>query len=687
MKNNLSGNNRLRLYFQISTLIILLIALMILSFSIKQSIILGKIEEFKIVEITTALGKLPNKSYSVIISVKDKEGTPVRNAFVSVYNFDNGEEIYGYSMIRTDDAGIAEIELKKGRYDVITSTDHEKTPYANKFSFILRWELEVNDVNSEIKISKNLRRMNLRLANFPQPIPRMKVEAVMKTKYGYSHPHMLASNGILSNQHFGDDSFEFYLGEQDLYNLNLDTLFFDPDSPSIYALAMIDVAPGNDNYFEFNFYNLKEQQITISDLEYGWFKLISSEVTGDFQGMYFGKPVNIYTNLLKLKLISVYATLPECINKYLHDNPTDKTIDLDLDKYRLTTAINICTMTDVRFDTYASTGPNEHLKISTPSNLKINPDLINAKAGEQVRIKTSISDSNGNEITRMYFHQLWDQRILPKVFIRNMAGKIVYQQDLFDESFDPKSKMDSVIISACAPPGKYNLEINVPIFIWDTSWLSDSVIIEITPGSNCQPDEKPKVLPKYYSWQDLYSRRQELFQSSDGYLMNWPTKRKQGGKTDTLVFDRPGAVSSCQDLNNAKSHRALIVKITGDYVYNEKNQLRLNSCLADFVKEFPGKTYILKNDFWGDKPFLTQNWYVMYHFYLILHSAGDSSVGILSEKFYEIMMGFPDFIIIDPNRFLYQKIDLNESDLRKWMAAYDGYDYPPLYFIKNFESQ
>lgn len=617
--------------------------------------------------------------FNARISLKDRNGTPIKNAFVSVYEAETGGEIYSYSILRLDDYGQTEFDIPPGKYEIIVSTDHEKNMGGDKFSFFFHHDLVVSE-NSNVVSRKVLQRVNIKLANFPTPLPRMKVEAARKTRYGWSLPHLLASNDILDPR-VGGDSFVFYLSDGE-YNLNLDTLSFSSVNPAAYALAVSNIQPSKTNLIEFNFFLLKKQTVIISDLKFGWFKLMAKNF-GDFQGMYFGRSVDMYTNQDNLRLVSVYATLPDCVTDYVKAIGEPESLENVDDHDILVEALNVCTTTDIRYDMDVSPNSNGDFVVSAPNALRLTIAGTTLRQGEVLSADFSITNSQDQGFSKMYIHQLWDERILPKIFFKDSKGKMVHEADLFDERYRPTANMNLISLPICLPPGNYTMTVQLPIFIWKATLLSQSLPISIKPGSPCAQTENNHKSLSYLSWQTMYSRKQEIFQRSTGYIMTWPSLSGER-QVPKISPDNFSVVSSCDDLRQVKNVNIILVDIKPDVVYNEDQEYRFTNCLSEFTQKNPGRTYVLKNNFWGGKPFPTSTQYILYHFYLTLHQGSNVAVGVVSDRFYELFYGYPDFFVIDLDNFLFNRTYLTEDSLNRWLSNYPGYDFPKIFYNKSF---
>lgn len=550
--------------------------------------------------------------------------------------------------------------MPAGNYDTVISTDNQDQFSRKQISFVLNYNFSVTtpDINDTfIKLNKVVFKLN----HFKN-IPLFKIEACLKYKKGFRPPQMLTTNAI--NKKF----FVFYASNE-IYNFNLDPLEFDSKKNISYCLAQKNLNLSTNQYVEFDFKNLKKIQVKIDNTKYGWFKLISKD-TGDFQSMYFNKPVNVYTNQDDLTLEMLYIPNPKCIDYYS-----------SFKKITPSQVIFACDNTNIRYDfNYVPVNYNDTFIIRPPTQItsQINKNPI--KQGDLLTIVFPLINDNTYQLIKTYSHMLWEQPIRATLTFKNSQNEIVYQPNMFnqEESYFYQDKI-------CLPPGKYKLSIEKTIDVWgDNKKLSQDIDLKVVPGKPCSyPTTLEKPSFKFSSWQDLSKNKNTLNPYSTGNLITYPHFAKKTTGVDTKnIF----TINSCNDLSQiAPNTKTLMININTDSAFNYDKQNEYSKCLSNFSQNNPQFDYVLKNSFFSD-PFPTTKLYVLYFYYLQLHQNPQTFVGILADSFYELFYGFQDFTLIDQNNFMQITNSKNGHDflsaLNIWLDQYSSITRSPTYLLK-----
>lgn len=552
--------------------------------------------------------------------------------------------------------------MPEGTFSLVAGTDHQRYYDKKQISFILSYDFTINKNNSANSQSLiKLNQVNLKLKHFKTP-PIFKVEANVKYQNSYRTSQMFASNFYNRNH------FVFYVSDGN-YNINLDPISFDPKNTIGYALAQKELSIFSNISFDINFNQLKMFKINMNQIIYGWFKLISQN-TGDFQTMYYGKPVNVYTNLDNLRLEMVYIPNQKCINYFLNDlkinNPT-KIMDL-------------CDNTNLRYD-FADTNidTKNTFNIYPPIDLDISKKEITVKQGGYIEFSNTFQNISQNIIFQSYIHKLWDQPIFPTIEIKNQNNNIVHKPNLFflkNNSFSFKEQ-------ACLPPGKYTIEISKPVDVWgESKIIKKSIPLTILKGFSCNYQViSENSNNNFDTWEEMYHNKSSVEPYSSGNLTTYPHYQKTLTKPDTKnIF----TINSCDDLNHINQNiKTLIININKDEAFNYDNETNFTKCLKRFSSQNPQYTYILKNSFF-DRNFPTTKLYVLYHYYLTLHQDKSTSVGILTDDFFDLLYGFQDFSIVDKNNFLPISSDSDKfiSVLKSWLTDYPSVTQSPLFLLE-----
>lgn len=609
--------------------------------------------------INQTVEKIDN-DYLIKLSFKDFKNKPINDLFISIYDHDSPIARYKYSILKSNDKGEVDFNLPLGKYDAIITTDNKDQHNPDQFPFVLNYGFIVSKENSTNSIIE-LNKVIIKLNNFKE-IPTFKVEASIKYKEGFRPSQMLTTNTI-NKKHI-----KFYASDE-IYNFNLDTLEFKPNKTTTYCLAQKNLDLSSDQLIRFDFKKLKNIKVQIANTKYGWFKLISKN-TGDFQSMYFDKPVDVYTNQDDLVLDKVYIPNPKCINYYLSlKNPTPSDI------------INICDDTNIRYDfDYIPIDYNNIFTIKPPNkiDIQINNELI--KQGDLLTMFFPLINDDNYHLPQTSVHRLWEQPIRDTITFKNTNNKIIYKPNMFNQKRSSfyQEKM-------CLEPGKYKILIEKYLDVWgDNKKVSKELNITVIPGSQCKySSDVPFSFVKFSSWQDLSMSKDSLNVHSTGNLITYPHFLKKNSPIDTKnIF----TINSCQDLFRVNNEtKTLIINIITNTAYDYDKQIEFSTCLSKFSQDNPQFDYVLKNNFL-DSPFPTTKFYIFYFYYLQLHQNQNTFVGILANNFYDLFYGFQDFTLIDRNQFLKITTSKNNTDfvftLHDWLENYGSITPSPVYILE-----
>lgn len=613
-----------------------------------------------------------NDIYNITMRVFDNKDVPVKNAFVSIYTESDGEPVYAYTILRTSKSGELAASLKKGSYDVIVSTDHKiGVTKLQDLSFILHFPIRISG-KQNITETVILKKFSIAIVNTPFQLPKMKVEAKWKARYGFTPSQPLAIKKL------GRETVDFYISDG-VYNINLDPMSFDPQRPVSFALVEKEISVPQVNNLVFDFTQLKPVKIEVENLNNGWFKLDSTD-SGDFQSMYFGEPVTVYTNLSDLQVEAVYAPLEQCVNS-VYSLMLERKDEAD----PLVTTLGFCIDSDIAytFRDVWTRNADEYI-ILQPTSLELIPSTTKIKQGDTLLVDFRLKDKKNNVIRSMFVHQLWDEEILPMFFFKDTTGKVLYETDLFDTNYE-RSKQKKLKRQICFPPGHYLVEAKMPIGTWgEDKFLSASFALTVVQGFPCAAPESEMQgdIPNATgSWQELYLKRDALLRISYGYIATFPSYPKDiSGLSERDL----AIISSCSGLEETGEKSTIVVELKPETVFDIQNQSEFTICLKNYSLRNPGKTYILRDSFFSNFLYPNSKQYIFYHYYLVLHSSPNSSVGVLVEKMYDLFYGFPDFLAINPRHFLDSTFNssypLSTESVKKWVSSYAGLITSPVIY-------
>ena len=594
------------------------------------------------------------------LSLKNKSDQPIKNAFVSVYSAGDGRQVYGYSILRTNSEGKVNLSLQKGEYSFVISSEGKNN---NEDFFYLSQNFNFSSPSQQEK-SVNLTLFKMELRNFPYNPPTMKVEITKKTKYGYSPSQMLAFKPG------GANSVRFYVSGG-TYNINLDTEFFNSSKTETYALVQKDVEIPRDDRIVFNYGRLTKFSVNIDGIKYAWFKLQTND-SGDFQGMFFGEPVTVYSNSQNLWLSSVYVPSQDCID-FVKKKAESESSYPDKEYY----AMNVCTNSDIRYDILdLNLKLNEIVTVFPPNELILIPNTNKIKQGDQLDIEFQLKTKGVNQISSISVHQFWDTKILPKFNVLTEDGKIIYSTGLFDENFTQYNS-NRVLRTACFKPGKYIVKAEIPTGTWGQENLKSSTDILVMDGADCAYNETDAVkIPdqEFSSWQELFAQREKLWKKSTGYAMSLPTIH--ANPPTHLDLSKTYIVKSCEDINKISEDAESISIVIGEKAaYDSVFQSEFSDCLRNFARNYPShKSLVLINDFFdfNKHAFPSVKMYIFYHYYLVLRQQSNSAIGVMANSFMDLFYGFPDFVVMKKNNLQGYTVPENEvvSEVNKWLTDY-----------------
>lgn len=594
------------------------------------------------------------------LSLRNQSGQPIKNAFVSVYSADGGNQIYGYSILRTNSEGKVNLSLQKGKYDFVISSEGKNN---NEDFFYLSQDFNFSSP-SEQKKSVDLNLFKMELLNFPGDPPAMKVEITKKTSYGYLPSQMLAFKPS------GENAVRFYVSGG-TYNINLDTEFFNSTKTETYALVQKNVEIPRDGRIVFNYDKLTKFYVNIDGIKYAWFKLQTND-SGDFQGMFFGDPVTVYSNSSNLWISSVYIPSQDCID-FVKKKAESESSYPDKEYY----AMNVCTDSDIRYDILdLNLKPDEIVTVFPPGELTLISNANKIKQGDQLDIKFQLKTKGVNQISSISVHQFWDTKILPKFNVLAKDGKVVYSTDLFDDNFTQYNS-NRLLRTTCLKPGEYIIKAEIPTGTWGQKNLKSSVGILVTGGVDCADNETDAAAisdRKFSSWQELFSRREELWKKSTGYTMSLPAIH--ANPSTRLDLSKTYTVKSCDDINKISDDAESVSVVIGEKAaYDSVFQSEFSDCLRDFAGNYPlHKSLILINDFFdfNKHAFPNVKMYIFYHYYLVLRQQSNSAIGIMADSFMDLFYGFPDFVVMEKNDLNGYPVPENEviSETNKWITNY-----------------
>lgn len=590
-----------------------------------------------------------NGKYQVDLRILDQQNRPVNGCSLSIYNQENAYyPEYPFSILKTGEAGRTTFTLPKGKFLLIASSE-ENTE--NSTFFLINYQLNIpsdaTDKVYNIKLTKN----HVSFRNGTNTTP-FKLEGSLQTSSTTATPNQAFANNLHNLSEI------IFYTSPGVYNFNLDQKEFSAIKNTTYALSRFSFNSPEEVEVAFDMQQLKTSTVDIKGIKYGWFKLIADGI-GDFQSMYFGKPVTIKTNTDKLFLEMVYIPDQKC---------TQSKIDKKKDPKD---AITGCTNTDIRFDytidpkevTYLL--PNKQLDILPPDKLEINLSNTNIKQDDVIVVNYNLSNSANQKINRVFIHQLWDQDIAPNISFVNSKGEVVYQQRYNSQKPDKYFQ-----VKPCLTPGKYQLKANFPVLLWGNTQIFESrQDINITTGSLiCQPLTQKNIDPShdYSNWEELYQDRQALYLQSSGYLQTFP---RFGSSPAQVNIDRNNYVNQCSDLNNINNSLPIIIDLDQKNTFDQDNSQKFKACLQEYVSKNNQRVFLLRNSF-TDDAFASRKSYVFYYYYLLLHQGKANQVGIIADIFYDIFYGFPEFYLVSS--------ELQDNFLNKETFQQVVKDYQPI---------
>jgi hypothetical protein len=610
-----------------------------------------------------------NELFPVTLMLKNRFLKPIPLVYVTIFKIPDGHPAYDYSILRTNQLGETNFFLAKGEYDLYISTNDRSLSQANSDFFFIHYKL---NINTPVFLAENLILYPLKMSiNKAPSLPTMKVEASYLNPY-YTHNEMVAQKFEFQS------SVNFYLSPGS-YNLNFDTINFYKKDTVTYNLAAKNVNIPTDNYVEFDYPQLTTFPIEIADIDYGWFKTISSN-TGDYQSMYFGEPVSDRTNLNDLQVKMIYTPLTSCVNYFLDIYKSHQASTFEPPEQ----AINACADTDLRFDFVGyNIKNNQKISIKPPSKLTLISNKLSLNQGDILIIDSLITNSDKQQIRNISIHQLWDTQILPKITFMNMQTHKQYEFDAFNDQYLPYT---TIIFNdkVCISPGKYKVSAKLPIRLWASNDLSDSFILEVKPGQMCDLEKTHNLPFNFSSWQELYALRIQLFRSSSGYLMDFPSLHHSNYQP--AIDQSYKIISSCDDLESLEKAPAknIIVNLTTDLVFDLEYEKKFTQCLLNYGAHHPNSYYLIKNSFYDkQQPFPSINIYVIYYYYLVLNQTKPKAVGIIGEKFFDLFFAFPDVVVLDSKYFLnvWGRVNiLDKKTILNWIDNYRDLINSPIYF-------
>ncbi|MEA2056525.1 MAG: hypothetical protein U9O78_02285 [Patescibacteria group bacterium] len=245
--------------------------------------------------------------------------------------------------------------------------------------------------------------------------------------------------------------------------------------------------------------------------------------------------------------------------------------------------------------------------------------------------------------------------------------------DFWSEKSFQRSGENGIVKQICLSQGEYTLQASFPTGTWNNNvLLKDEVAIEVISGYSCDTSLSDNQVEldqlKYERWKQLYNDRGFLKDLAEGYMLTYPSYEKSTSMSDDVYYYEQNLVSNCKELFDQKNSAVIGIKLTEKNSLDSNSHQEFSQCLRDYAQNDQSEYFILINSL-PDLVFSTNQIYMYYHYYLLLHQQPQTKVGVVVDKFDRFFYGFSDFFIFQPTDIPYS---LSIEDLEEWLSKYDN---------------